>query len=229
MTSDSLAVRLQEVQEAMRRAEQRAGRAPGAARLVAVSKRHPAEAVRALFDAGQLDFGENYVQEAQAKVDLLPAGLRWHFIGHLQTNKARQVAGRFALIHSLDSLRLAHSLHDCAERQAAVQDVLVQVNLGREIQKSGVMEDALPELAEYLSGCRHLRWQGLMLMPPFFDDPERARPYFARLRGLAEMLRSRYGLPLPELSMGMTGDFEAAVEEGATLVRVGTRIFGERS
>lgn len=218
----------QRVLEAMCRAEQRAGRGVGTVRLVAVSKRHPAEAVQALYAAGQLDFGENYVQEALAKVDVLPECIRWHFIGHLQSNKARQVVGRFTLIHGVDSLKLAHSLQECAARLDVEQDVLVQVNLGREPQKSGIMEDELPDLAEYLAASRHLRWRGLMLMPPFFDDPERARPFFARLRTLAETLRVRYGLPLPELSMGMTGDFEAAVEEGATLVRVGTRIFGER-
>ena len=205
-----------------------AGRDPGAVRLVAVSKLHPAGDVLHLFHAGQRIFGENYVQEAQAKMESLPADISWHFIGHLQTNKAKAVVGRFDLIHGVDSLKLARSLQERAEALGLIQDVLVQVNLAAERQKSGILEADLPPLAEYLAGSRNLRWQGLMLMPPFFDDPEAARPYFARLRELAEPLRSGFGLALPELSMGMTGDFEAAIEEGATLVRIGTRIFGER-
>lgn len=217
-----------EVLGRMAAAARRAGREPGDVRLVAVSKLHPAGAVRALYEAGQREFGENYVQEAEAKMAALPSDILWHFIGHLQTNKVRNVAGRFSLIHGIDSLRLARSLHDRAHSLGVVQDVLVQVNLAGESQKSGVLEAELPPLAEFLAGSASLRWRGLMLMPPFFDDPERARPWFARLRGLAESLRAGLGLPLPELSMGMTGDFEAAIEEGATLVRIGTRIFGER-
>ncbi|HCU69011.1 MAG TPA: YggS family pyridoxal phosphate-dependent enzyme [Desulfomicrobium sp.] len=205
-----------------------AGRSPGDVRLVAVSKLHPADAVRALYEAGQREFGENYVQEAEAKMAALPPEISWHFIGHLQTNKVRNVVGRFSLIHGVDSLKLARSLHDRARAMGLVQDVLVQVNLAGESQKSGILEGDLPPLAEFLAGCEHLRWRGLMLMPPFFDDPERARPWFARLRGMAESLRAGFGLPLSDLSMGMTGDFEAAIEEGATLVRIGTRIFGER-
>ena len=161
-------------------------------------------------------------------MEVLPPEISWHFIGHLQTNKAKAVVGRFDLIHGVDSLKLARSLQERAEALGLVQDVLVQVNLAAERQKSGILEADLPPLAEYLAASRNLRWQGLMLMPPFFDDPKRARPYFARLRELAGALRAEFGLPLPELSMGMTGDFEAAIEEGATLVRIGTRIFGER-
>lgn len=212
----------------MAQAAERAGRSPDSVRLVAVSKHQPAEKVRDLFVAGQKCFGENYVQEVQAKMAALPAGIDWHFIGHLQTNKVKAVVGKFSLIHGVDSLRLAKALHQQAESLKVVQDVLVQVNLGRESQKNGILPEDLPELADLLSRSLYLRWQGFMLMPPFFDDPERARPFFARLRMLAEKLRADLGLPLPELSMGMTGDFEAAIEEGATLVRVGTRIFGER-
>jgi len=220
--------RWREVLDSMAQAARRAGRAPGSVGLVAVSKLHPAGDVLRLFNAGQRVFGENYVQEAQAKKAALPAEISWHFIGHLQTNKVKNVVGGFSLIHGVDSLRLARSLHERAEALGLVQDVLVQVNLAAEEQKSGILAEELPPLAEFLADCRHLNWQGLMLMPPFFDDPERARPYFARLRVLAETLRTGFGLPLPELSMGMTGDFEAAIEEGATLVRIGTRIFGER-
>ena len=228
MDTAAMTERRREVLECMAEAARRAGRAPGDVRLLAVSKLHPAEAVRALYEAGQREFGENYVQEAQAKMAELPPDISWHFIGHLQTNKVRNVVGRFGLIHGVDSLKLARSLHDRAQSMGLVQDVLVQVNLAGESRKSGVLEADLPGLAEFLAAGTHLRWRGLMLMPPFFDDPERARPWFARLRVLAESLRAGYGLPLPELSMGMTGDFEAAIEEGATLVRIGTRIFGER-
>lgn len=228
MDTAAMIERRLEVLGCMAEAARRAGRTRADVRLLAVSKLHPAEAVRALFEAGQREFGENYVQEALAKMDALPAGVSWHFIGHLQTNKVRNVVGRFSLLHGVDSLKLARSLHDKAQSQGVLQDVLVQVNLAGEVQKSGILESDLPPLAEFLADGTHLRWRGLMLMPPFFDDPERARPWFARLRTLAETLRARYGLPLPELSMGMTGDFEAAIEEGATLVRIGTRIFGER-
>ena len=228
MDAAEMRARWLEVLERMAAAARTAGREAGDVRLVAVSKLHPADAVRALYEAGQREFGENYVQEAEAKMAVLPPEISWHFIGHLQTNKVRNVVGRFSLIHGVDSLKLARSLHDRAHAMGLVQDVLVQVNLAGESRKSGILEADLPPLAEFLAGCAHLRWRGLMLMPPFFDDPERARPWFARLRGLAESLRAGFGLSLPDLSMGMTGDFEAAIEEGATLVRIGTRIFGER-
>ena len=228
MEHSSITDRWREVLEQMARAARRAGRAPDSARLLAVSKLHGAQDILTLFEAGQRMFGENYVQEAQGKMAVLPQGISWHFIGHLQTNKVKSVVGRFSLIHGVDSLKLARSLHNHAEDLGVIQDVLVQVNLAEEKQKKGIFEADLRPLAEFLAASTHLRWQGLMLMPPFFDDPKRARPYFARLRELAGALRAEFGLPLPELSMGMTGDFEAAIEEGATLVRIGTRIFGER-
>lgn len=228
MDQPSITERWQKVLEQMAAAARRAGRDPDSVRLLAVSKLHPAHDIRALFEAGQPMFGENYVQEALSKMAILPREISWHLIGHLQTNKVKSVVGRFSLIHGVDSLKLARSLHGQAEAMDVVQDVLVQVNLAEEKQKSGILVSELPPLAEFLARGTRLRWQGLMLMPPFFDDPDRARPYFARLRELAESLRTDFGLALPELSMGMTGDFEAAIEEGATLVRIGTRIFGER-
>jgi len=228
MDQANITDRWRKVLDQMAQAARRAGRTTDCVRLLAVSKLHPAEDILTLFEAGQRMFGENYVQEAQTKMAILPQGISWHFIGHLQTNKVKSVVGRFSLIHGVDSLKLARTLHNQAEAQDVVQDVLVQVNLAAEKQKSGIFEVELPSLAEFLAASTHLRWRGLMLMPPFFDDPERARPYFARLRELASRLRADFGLPLPELSMGMTGDFEAAIEEGATLVRIGTRIFGER-
>jgi PLP dependent protein len=229
MQHPDITERWREALAQMALAARRAGREPDCVRLLAVSKLHGAQDILTLFQAGQLMFGENYVQEALGKMALLPGEISWHFIGHLQTNKVKSVVGRFDLVHGVDSLKLARSLHGQAAAQGVVQDVLVQVNLAGETQKSGISEADLPELAEFLAASPSLRWQGLMLMPPFFDDPDRARPYFARLRELAETLRAGFGLPLPELSMGMTGDFEAAIEEGATLVRIGTRIFGERS
>ncbi len=228
MEQPGIIERWREVQGQMALAARRSGREPGQVRLLAVSKLHGAQDILTLFEAGQPIFGENYVQEALGKMALLPAEVSWHFIGHLQTNKVKSVVGRFALVHGVGSLKLARSLQSQASAQGVVQDVLVQVNLAGEAQKSGILEADLPMLAEFLAASPSLRWQGLMLMPPFFDEPERARPYFARLRELAETLRAGFGLPLPELSMGMTGDFEAAIEEGATLVRIGTRIFGER-
>ena len=222
--------RLLAVREEIAQAARRAGRDPGEVRLVAVSKTHDAEAVRELALAGQRDFGESYVQEALAKQEALRdvEGLRWHFIGGLQTNKARFVAGAFHLVHSVDSLRLAQALHKRAVAAQTVQKVLVQVNLAGEAQKRGTGLGAAKDLALKVAGLAGLGLSGLMVMPPFADDPEASRPCFKALRELRDRLSRETGMPLPELSMGMTGDFVQAVEEGATLVRVGTRIFGER-
>ncbi|MFH1914918.1 MAG: YggS family pyridoxal phosphate-dependent enzyme [Pseudomonadota bacterium] len=224
-----LAGRAAQAREELAQAARRAGREPGDVTLVAVSKFHLAADVRALAEVGQVDFGENYVQEALAKREALAdLALRWHFIGGLQTNKARFVAGSFALVHSVDSRKLALGLHKKAFELGVVQDILLQVNIAGEEQKSGVDEAGLPELAEAVEAMPGLRLTGLMTLPPFFDDPERARPVFARLRQLHGRLEGRLGRSLPHLSMGMTGDFVAAVEEGATMVRIGTRIFGAR-
>jgi hypothetical protein len=224
-----LAERTAEVKEALARAAKQAGREPADVTLVAVSKLHPASDIRDLAGTGQTEFGENYVQEALAKQDELSGlGVNWHFIGGLQSNKAKYVAGKFALVHSVDSSKLAQALNKKAVSLDTVQDILIQVNIAGETQKSGVTADSLPELAEAVLGMEGLRLVGLMTMPPFFDDPERARPVFARLRELRDRLAARLGVDLPHLSMGMTGDFVPAVEEGATLVRIGTRIFGAR-
>jgi pyridoxal phosphate enzyme (YggS family) len=219
--------RLHAVHERIACAARSAGRDPRGVRLVAVSKFHPARAVATLAAAGQLDFGESYVQEACSKQDALShLALRWHCIGHIQTNKAKNMFGRFFYIHSLDSLRLAQALrrHIPAQRQ----QVLIQVNVGDEEQKSGVQPVELPVLAERIAQMPEFELAGLMCLPPFFDDGALARPYFALLRELCERLRARLGLALPELSMGMSGDFVEAVAEGATLVRIGTDIFGPR-
>ena len=215
-----------------------AGRQPGDVTLVAVSKLHPVEAVAAVARLGQRDFGENYVQEALAKqaAPLWAAGgacgdlsVRWHMIGHVQSRKAPLVAGAFASIHSLDSRKLADGMERKLAAEDARQPVLIEVNVGGEEQKSGVRPQNLAEFAEYtVENCPHLELRGLMCLPPVFDAGEKARPHFARLRELAQMLRPRLGLPLPELSMGMSGDFAAAIAEGATTVRIGTGIFGPR-
>jgi hypothetical protein len=209
------------------------GRNPDEVRLVAVAKKHPAEAIAALAEAlgspeTPVDIGESYIQEAQAKQqELADAPVRWHFIGKLQSNKAKLAAGEFALVHSVDSLKLARMLHKRAESLEDPQDILLQVNLGREPQKSGVDPENAAELAENIAALSGLRLVGLMTMPPF-GDPEQARPIFAGLRRLRDELVERLGLALPELSMGMSDDFIQAIEEGATLVRIGTRIFGPR-
>ncbi|MFH1058297.1 MAG: YggS family pyridoxal phosphate-dependent enzyme [Pseudomonadota bacterium] len=226
----SVADGLTAVRSRMAAAAQAAGRSPKDVRLVAVSKTQPPEAVREALAAGQVVFGENYVQEAAAKIAGAGPGPEWHFIGHLQTNKARQAAELFSAVQSVHSLKLAQAL----DRRAGELDkrimVLIQVSLAGEEQKSGCLPAEASGLAQAIAALPHLDLRGLMTMPPFFDEPEAARPYFAGLRELAAALAP--DLPagaMSELSMGMSGDFEAAIAEGATLVRVGTAIFGARS
>ncbi|HEX8723055.1 MAG TPA: YggS family pyridoxal phosphate-dependent enzyme [Pyrinomonadaceae bacterium] len=214
-------------------AARRAGREPSEVTLVAVSKTHPAALVREAAAAGLTDFGENRVQEAEGKVEELKdvPGLRWHLVGHLQPNKARRAARLFDLIHSVDSAALVERLERvCAEDGRARLDVLVQVDLAGEETKSGASEAELPAVFGSLGACVRVRCRGLMILPPFFEDAERVRPYFRRLRELRDDLRARgaFAEGVGELSMGMTHDFEVAVEEGATLVRVGTALFGGR-
>lgn len=230
--AEELRRNLASVRERMAAACARAGRRTDDVRLVAVSKFHPASDILAVATAGQRHFGESYAQEALAKQDELSGqDILWHFIGGLQTKKAKQVAGRFALIHSLDSEKLARELFKRSKEAQVLQPVLIEVNLGEE-QKSGVEEHDLIALAELTLSLKErglgLDLRGLMCLPPKFDSPEEARPAFAYLRELRDDLSGRLGAPLPELSMGMTGDFEAAIEEGATIVRVGTCIFGPR-
>lgn len=198
--------------------------------LVAVSKTHSAQAVRTLAQAGHLDFGENYVQEALDKQDeLSDIAVRWHFIGRLQSNKAKYLPGRFHLIHSLDRLKTAQTLDQrCAQHQV-VQPVLLQVNLAGEEQKGGIPESDVLDVAREVQHMTNLDLQGLMCMPPFFDDQERARPLFRRLAQERDRLQDALGKNLQHLSMGMSGDYPAAIEEGATLLRIGTSIFGNRA
>ncbi len=205
-----------------------AGRDPSVVRLVAVSKMHPADAVRAAYDAGQRDFGENYVQEFAAKADALAdlADLRWHFIGHLQTNKARDVVGRASWVHGVDSERLLRELDKRAAAAGRALDVLLQVNVAGEAQKSGCAVEEVPALVTVARELTALSLRGLMTVPPLVDDAEASRPWFEALRSL----RDAHGgaAALPELSMGMSHDLGVAVACGATMVRVGTAIFGAR-
>jgi pyridoxal phosphate enzyme (YggS family) len=215
-------------------AAERAGRDAREVTLVAVTKTHPASLVREAIRAGLREFGENRVQEAEEKIEELAResrGVRWHLIGRLQANKARKAARLFDVIHSVDSAALAERLERlCAEDGRERLDVLVQVDLAQEATKGGATLDELPAIALTLKACTRLRFQGLMTLPPFHEDAERVRPYFRRLRELRDGLRASgaFADSAGELSMGMTHDFEVAVEEGATLVRVGTALFGER-
>jgi hypothetical protein len=230
MTDENTAgQRLEHVRERIRRACARAGREPAAVTLVAVSKTCGASDVAAMHAAGQDIFGESYVQEALPKMDAL-AGLplRWHFIGRLQKNKAKYLTGRFELIHSLDSIDLAHMLHQKNAALGLTQPVLAQVNLTGEASKAGCSREETLALAEAVAGMPGLALKGLMLLPPWHEDPEANRGLFAQARALKDELSARLGFALPELSMGMSNDLEQAVEEGATLVRVGTDLFGAR-
>jgi len=226
----TIADHLAAVHERIRQAAERAGRDPAAVRLVAVSKTRPAAEVEAAAQAGQRLFGENYVQELVAKATAVTQPVEWHYIGHLQSNKVRQLAGIVTMIHSVDRLSLAEEISRQWGRLGSCCDVLVQVNVAQEASKSGTSTDEALSLVQQVATLPHLRVRGLMTMPPFFDDPQAARPYFRQLRLLSEQIRAAElpGAELDELSMGMSGDFEVAIEEGATLVRVGTAIFGER-
>jgi pyridoxal phosphate enzyme (YggS family) len=229
--SSELRTRLDDVRARIARAAGRVGRDPASIRLVAVSKTFPAEFVRAASDLGQIDFGENKVQEALPKMDQtadLP--IRWHLVGHLQSNKAKK-AGRFDVVHSVDSAALMSRLDEAAQAAQKIVELLVQVDLAGEATKHGASEDELAGLFESARPLAGVRLVGLMLLPPAVEEPEQVRPFFQRLRDVRERLLAR-GVPasaLNELSMGMSHDFEVAVEEGATLVRVGTAIFGGRS
>ena len=226
----SIAERLAEVRAEIRTAALAAGREPGEVRLVAVSKTRPAADVRAAFQAGQVIFGENYVQELCAKAGEITQPVEWHFIGHLQSNKVRQIAGLVNMIHSVDRLTLAGEISRQWGKLGRSCHVLVQVNIAQEATKSGTSEAESLKLVRDIALLPHIQVQGLMTMPPFFDDPEAARPFFAGLKRLADTIAAENipGVEMKELSMGMSGDFAAAIREGATLVRVGTAIFGER-
>lgn len=232
--SSDLRARVAAVLDRVGRAARGAARDPASVRLVAVSKTHPAALVREAAGAASLsEFGENRVQEAEGKIGELKdvPDLRWHLIGHLQPNKVRKAVRLFHLIHTVDSVALLERLERiCAEEGRARLEVLVQVDLAGEETKSGATEAELPSLFEVFGRSTRVRCRGLMILPPYFEDVERVRPFFRRLRELRDEwgARGAFGAEEGELSMGMSHDYEAAVEEGATLVRVGTALFGER-
>ena len=211
-------------------AAERAGRRAEEITLVAVSKTHPAESIVAAYEAGVRHFGENRVQEWEAKQpQVANLDATWHLIGHLQSNKARRAAHLFRRVDSLDDLALAKKLHAAADAEGKCLPVLIEVHLSGEETKSGVAEEELSSLAASIAPFAHLDFAGLMTIPPFFDEPERVRPYFRKLRELRDGLSRQLGRPLPILSMGMSHDFEVAIEEGATEIRIGTALFGVRS
>ena len=224
--------RLAEIRARIAQAATRAGRVPTDIRLIAVSKTFPIADVRAAYEAGQRDFGENRVQEALQKMDAAAdMSIRWHLIGHLQSNKARKAAERCAFVHSIDSVDLLQRIDDAAAAAGRSPELLVQADLALEATKHGAPLDQLPAIFEQAGRCRAAKVAGLMLLPPLAENPEDARPWFRQLRELRDHLASD-GVPascLRELSMGMSHDFEVAIEEGATMVRVGSAIFGTKS
>lgn len=223
-----LAANLVQVRRRIAAACERAGRDPASVTLLAVSKGQPPEVVRAAADLGLTLFGENKVQEARAKIPLCPGRLHWHLVGHLQTNKARDAVQWFEMIQSVDSLRLAEELQKQAEKAAKTLPVLIEVNVAGEASKFGYRPEQLLAELPALNAFPRLEIRGLMTLAPWTPEPEKVRPVFRRLRELKTECEQRLGAPLEHLSMGMSGDFEVAIEEGATLVRIGTALFGPR-
>lgn len=226
--SHEIAERLAQVRGEIEKAASRAGRAPDEIELVAVSKTHPAELLGEAVDAGQSLYGESKVQEARAKIPLLPSRLRWHFLGHLQKNKIRQALPLFELLHSVDSLALAEQINRVADEDGHHPRVLLEINIAGEGSKFGIQPKNLKDVAGDILQLPRLTVEGLMTIPPLSSKAEDSRPYFARLRQLKEEVEREFGIKLAHLSMGMSSDFAIGIEEGATLVRVGTRIFGAR-
>ena len=223
-----LAVNFSAIQQRIAAACARAGRDPASVTLVAVSKGQPPEVIRAAADAGQTLFGENKIQEAKVKISLCPDRLQWHFIGHLQSNKCRDAVRLFSMIESVDSLALAEEINKWAGQSAKTMPVLLEVNVAGEATKFGFTPERLLAELERINALPKIEIHGLMTIAPWSPEPERARAVFRRLRELNESCGKILGAPLTQLSMGMSGDFEVAIEEGATLVRVGTALFGER-
>lgn len=226
---EEITAALARVQERIAAAAQKAGRSPDEVELVAVSKTHPAEKVRAAVEAGQTLFGESRVQEARAKIPLLPSRLHWHFIGHLQKNKIRHALPLFELFHGIDSRAVAEEMQRIADDAGMEARVLLEVNLAGEASKHGFASESLRRDLEAILSLGRLTIEGLMTIPPLAPEAEASRRYFVALRELRDQLETQLNVKLPQLSMGMSGDYPVAIEEGATLVRVGTAIFGERS
>jgi pyridoxal phosphate enzyme (YggS family) len=223
--------RIDQIHHRIKNAALACGRDPTTVKLVAVSKTVPADIIRRAADEGVRIFGESYVQEALSKMkEIEDPNISWHFIGHLQSNKAKYVVYGFDLIHSVDTLKLAAEINRQAVKIGKAQDILVQVNISGEATKSGIETRNARALIEDISRLSYLRIKGLMTLPPFFDQPEKVRPYFRALSRLKDEIQAAGidNVEMTELSMGMSGDFEAAITEGATMVRIGTALFGER-
>ncbi len=226
-----IAENIKKIREKIAEAADKANRLPDTIKLVAVSKRFPAEKINEAFAAGQIIFGENYIQEVQEKRSQVPPRVVFHFIGHLQSNKAKIAAATCDMIETVDGMKLGKALNNHLQALNRTMDVLVQVNIGDEAQKSGVKSSETAELLRNLNELPRIRVCGLMTMPPLVENPELSRPHFSALRSLSEKLMQEGLFPAiekPELSMGMSSDFHIAIEEGATIVRVGTAIFGHR-
>lgn len=226
--AEALEGRLAFVRGRMAAACERAGRPPDEVRLIAISKTFSAEHVRAAAACGLRIFGENKVQEAEVKAPSCPGNLSWHLVGHLQSNKAARAVALFDQIHSVDSLKLLQRVEAAAEAEGKRLPVLLEINVSGESSKFGLAPEAAPELLVAAGGLQYAQVAGLMTMPPFTPEPEQARIHFRRLRELRDAWRAQFGLSLAELSMGMSHDFEVAIEEGATWIRVGTALFGSR-
>jgi hypothetical protein len=216
------------IQQRIAAACARVGRDPSSVTLLAVSKTHPPETIREAVEAGQLLFGENKIQEARAKIPLCPGKARWQFIGHLQSNKVRDAVELFDMIQGVDSLAIAQEISKRAVQAAKTLPILLEVNVAGEGSKFGYRPGQLLAELNELNALPKIEIHGLMAIPPYTPVPEKARPYFQKLRELKAQAETALGAPLPQLSMGMSGDFEVAIEEGATLVRIGTALFGER-
>ena len=223
-----LAENLQDIQERIRNSAARAGRDPGTITLIAVSKTHPPDAVAEAARLGLTVFGESKVQEAKAKISLCPGRIRWHMLGHLQSNKCRDAITLFEMVQSVDSLEFAEELNKKADQASRTLPILLEVNIVGEASKFGYKPEKLLADLNAINNLRRLEIHGLMTIPPWTPVPEKVRPVFAKLRALKEECEQLLGAPLPHLSMGMSGDFEVAIEEGSTMVRIGTALFGER-
>jgi len=227
-TMDPIPLRFEMIRQRIRQAAAKSGRPESAVELVAVSKFHPAPLIEQAVACGQIVFGESRVQEAMEKIPQLPAELQWHFIGHLQKNKIRKALPLFQLLHGIDSVALAGEISRIAVEEHREVDLLLEVNVSGELSKFGLDPEGLEAAINEVGSLPSVRLSGLMTMAPYDPEPENARPYFARLRKLRDEVSLYTGIPLPHLSMGMSGDFEVAIEEGATLVRIGSSLFGER-
>ncbi len=225
----SIKENIEQVQIKINEACKRSGRDPKDVTLICVSKTKPVEMLMEAYDAGKRAFGENKVQEMCGKIEVMPDDIQWHMIGHLQTNKIKYIVGKTALIHSVDSVHLAEAIEKESAKAGCITDILIEINAAGEESKSGTADpEANKELIRAVSKLEHLRLRGLMTIAPYTEDPESNRVYFKMVHDLLYKEMREYFPEKPELSMGMTGDYEVAVEEGATLVRVGTGIFGER-